>query len=728
MSLPVEHSLPQLPIHVRNAVVNGAYTKIGVVRSVIAQDGLPGMAIVDFDDETGVETKLMSGTGTPTHPGMTVRVERQGGVIDPTWKIVDVLSGPRISFGEPIAALMAKPVIPGASFGGVYTESQTATTDNPNAVADPGAPPKARLYLYPRSIVPSSYSAYQQRAKAIRVQGRELGDTEWPEQYTDWPLNPANTLWSVLAGSVTSSSTTITLTVPLDRVNELLVDQPAYWQIEAEVLLAIATNNGGGSVTLTVVAHNGVDDASLGQGFVTSALGRGVDGTDAASHTAGVTVILLSAMVAPDNLRPGTDYEVRVAFVNASNQAGPWSDIVGVTTWEQPVPPAAPASLVVAHLSSAFQAQWDPVVTDANGDYRSDVKRYLAVRHTAALAVGLSLAQVLSAGATQVADTPATVISVPATKGNGNFIGVAAVGSEGLISEWDWGSDTTPPPSPDPANVTFTSVPNGVLVNIDPADTADEDPGFKEFLLWKASDSAGSSATAELSFKTLSTVYSILGSETGWYKVTSTDWAGNYGLPGSTGWKFCKSEYPDNGIVPYNGDFQLPNTDQSLPIHWTITNTNPSTFPGSYVLVDGLRGDRAIKAQKVAGASTSESITLLHTIPRPWNPYADITVSFWLRALTPGGSLTVSTGVPLFVNENGSGSGYPSSSGLGVGFHSIAGVPTSWTRYTATLTPGYVSNITAKYYQVRLTFTPNSVQGSTYEYLIDDVQIAFTPW
>lgn len=668
MSLPIEFTLAQIPKHVRNAVVNGAYTKVGVVRSVIAQDGLPSMAIVDFDDETGVETKLMNGAGTPTHPGMTVRVERQGGVIDPTWKIVDVLSGPRISFGEPVVALMAKPVVPGASSGGVYTESQTATADNPNAIADPGAAVKARVYLYPRSVVLGSYSAYQQRAKAIRVQGRELGDTEWPDQFSDWPINPNALLYGYTSGAISASATSITFVTSVDRVNEMLVDQPAYWQIESEIVLAIATPTvTPGQYTLTVVAHNGTDDATLGQGFVASASGRGLEGTTAASHAHNSVVTLLSASVAPGDLRPGTDYELRLAFVNASNQAGPWSDIVGVTTWEQPVPPAAPASLTVAHLSSVIQAQWNPVVTDANGDFRSDVKRYLAVRHTAALAVGLSLAQVLSAGATQVADTPATVISVPATKGNGNFIGVAAVGSEGLVSDWSWEKDDLAPPYPDPAGVTIESIPGGIAVYVDPAagsylaqspntyssTPSKDDPGFYEYVILRSNESDGGEDEGEVAEKG-----SFIGGsgfiplqatdQTGWFKVVTRDRSGNRSNTQSpnnagysTGWKYANSLWPQD-TYPQNGNLQLSNDSQTKPKFWDWTVHSPTRITPTYQLDGGIIGNRVIRLEvpyNPAFGGATNAMELYSTAPHPTNINKQMAVRFWARqsAINPNG-------------------------------------------------------------------------------------------
>lgn len=633
MSLPVSYTLAKLPQQVRSAVVNGAYTKVGVVRSVVPQDGQPAMAIVDFDDERGVEAQLLAGKGTPTYPGMTVRVERQGGIIDATWKIVDVLASPRISFGEPVVALMAKPVVPGASFGGVYTESNTATADNPNAIADPGAAVKARVYLYVRSIVLGSYSAYQQRAKAIRVQGRELGDTEWPAQFTDWPINPASTLYGYSSGSITASTTAITFVTALDRINEMLIDQPAYWQIESEIFLAIAsTTVTPGQYTLTVVAHNGVDDATLGQGFVASASGRGLEGTTAASHDHNSPITLLSASVAPGDLRPATDYEIRVAFVNASGQAGPWSDVVGITTWEQPVPPAAVDNLTVEQLGTDLQANWDAVITDANGEPRSDVKRYIAVRFTAALTASFTLAQVLSAGATQVADTSATVISVPATKGAGNFIGVAAVGSEGLLSSWQWSSDTLAPPYPDPDDVTFTSIPRGIQVNI--PTTSDSrnaqtgatvstpaylDPGFKEFWLWKADDSSGTNAAVVAIFTTISNSWKQDSGLTGWFKVTTADGAGNSNGPAtypagvakagqsntntanwSSGWKFCGSLYAEKSVPP-NGNFQDPNETNTDARDWTrsaLSNGSGPTFGSvisSYEANGGFEGNRSYK-------------------------------------------------------------------------------------------------------------------------------------
>lgn len=480
--------------------------------------------------------------------------------------------------------------------------------------------------------MPGSYSAYQQRAKAIRVQARELGDTEWPDQFTDWPLNPANTLWSVLASGITASSTSISLTVPLDRVNELLVDQPAYWIVDGEVFLAIATNNGAGSVTLTVVAHNGVDDASLGQGFVTSAAGRGLDGTDAANHSSGATVVLASASLAPGDLRPDTDYELRVALVNASAQAGPWSDIVGVTTWKQPIPPAAPVFLAspegVQQLGHDIQAQWTPVTTDASGEFRSDVKRYIVVRALTSLGATFAIATygndmtmtelqtaVNAAGATIVADTPASVVSIPATKGNGNWIGVAAVGSEGLFSQWDWDSDTLAPPTPDPDDVIIYEVEEGIAFQVPENSTsinaqtgaaiaspAHRDTGWVEYLLWQAGTSSGGSAVIVGRMRASSGVVAITGGTTGYYKITSVDGAGNMGEASapnnagwSSGWKLIFSRFAELGLPP-NGNFQIPDQAGTNAKGWTPNiNGGVTGMDFVYQNTGGLEGNKVYR-------------------------------------------------------------------------------------------------------------------------------------
>lgn len=757
MSLPLTYTLAKIPQQVRSTVVNGAYTKVGVVRSVVPQDGLASMAIVDFDDDRGVEAQLLSGKGTPTYPGMTVRVERQGGIIDPTWKIVDVLASPRISFGEPVVALMAKPTVPGAAFGGIYTESNTATADNPNAIADPGAAVKARVFLYVRSIVLGSYSAYQQRAKAIRVQGRELGDTEWPAQFTDWPINPASMLYGYSSGSITASDTSITFVTALDRINEMLIDQPAYWQIESEIFLAIAsTTVTPGQYTLTVVAHNGVDDATLGQGFVASASGRGLEDTTAASHDHNSPITLLSASVAPGDLRPATAYEIRVAFVNASGQAGPWSDVVGITTWEQPVPPAAVDNLTVEQLGTDLQANWDAVITDANGEPRSDVKRYIAVRFTAALTASFTLAQVLSAGATQVADTPATVISVPASKGSGNFIGVAAVGSEGLLSEWVWEDDDLAPPYPDPADVTFTSIQRGILVNV-PADAdsrnaqsgatistpAHLDRGFAAFWLWQADDSSGTNADVVDVFTALSNPWKKDSGLSGWFKVTAADGAGNSNGPAtypantpkagesnpntanwSSGWKFCASLYAEVGLPP-NGNFQDPDDTNTNARGWDWIPTAVTSGAGSIAVTyensGGLEGNRSYKAVIVEGASDAYGYTLR---------YLDGMVPLPAHNTTAVGSLWIYSTIAMSIeaqyhvrayNAGGSALGwYDQTSGT------VAIPANTWTKVTISAGPVYGSFASAAFAYVGFTVVPVSPSGRSYTWYVDALRMNFT--
>jgi len=653
MSLPVELTLSLLPRDIQHVANQPAYTKIGTVRDVVPMDGQPAYAIVDFDDETGVETKLMSGNGTPTTPGQLVRAVREGGVIDASWQIVEVLNGPRISFGEPIAAILPVPTIPSAANGGIYSKSSTATDSNKNAVSDPNAPVKARVYLFPRTIVPGFYSVYQARAHGIRTQTRELGQTDWADASADIPIVPASILRGTLNANILASATSIAITIPSDRIAEVPTGHPVYWRIGAEIIRARAVNDGGGVFTLTVVNHDGASDASLGDGFNASTSGRGVESTTAEAHDEDDYITLLSCAIVPADLRPETDYELRIAFVNASGQPGPWSNVVGFTSWEQPVPPAAPDNLTVVQLSHVINATWDRVLEDANGEPMSDVRRYIVVRAVAALTVTFSLAQVLSAGATLIGDdVNATAVPVPATKGNGNYIGVAAVSSNGLLSDWSWQDDDFAPPYPDPSEVTFMSIPRGVLVNVPTnADSRNSqtgatvatpsqlDEGFKEFWLWQASDSSGSSATVKHVFTTSQTTLEMTSGLTGWFKVTAADGAGNSNGPAtypsntpkagesnpntanwSSGWQFCASLYAE-GSLPPNGNFQDPNNANTDARGWSrlvhpgwVTAGGLVTPVGYYETTGGLEGNRVYRINADHGETNIPAVYLISDV------------------------------------------------------------------------------------------------------------------
>lgn len=634
-----------------------------ITQVVKNEQGLAVSAVATVGDETNVKVRLAQGIGTITHVGETWWATLEGGATG-TWKLTECINSRFLRIADQTDYEMPTPQIPTVSLGGIYTESAQAGVGTPNANPDPQTA-NADAYIYYQSIVPGSYSVFDQGIKQVVYQIREESFEEWGRtQVAD--LYPNRKVELTLSGSVTSSGTAFPVSGASSYAGYLFDEQPALWRVESEVILGIYAAG-----TIRVVEHNGAGSAVRGQGFVTSTGGRGLpQGGSASAHPSGAVVELLSGQVTLPGLRPGTNYEVHLAFANQASRPGPWSAVQSFTSWSQEVQPSAPSNLTVAHLSSGISVTWDKVITDVDGNVRTDIRRYAVARHTAALAGTLTFAAV-AALATIFAGTVNPISNVgavvPATQGYGNYIGVAAISDGGLLSDWSWADDDLAPPYPAPGSVTITSIPNGVFVSIPPgansinaqtggtiASPAQLDPGFYQFVLWRSSASNGTAAVPVGYASSTDFPIYMQGGVTGYYKVTAMDRAGNMNGPATypantqkagesnantngftSNWQFVWARHIEN-TFPANGNFQDVIGDESAPRYWTVGGDPVQPGAGIAITFDstaGVNGNRAWKITTTNYGGPGGFVELTSTrMPAP--AAGTPTVSFWVMSPT----------------------------------------------------------------------------------------------
>lgn len=724
---------------------------IAVVTQVTTNDqGMPVSAIATIGRETNVSVSLANGIGTITHPGETWLADLEGGATG-RWRLVECINSRFLRIADQTDYELPTPQIPGVTSGGLYTESAQAGAGAPDASPDP-VNADAVLYLYYWQTLPGSYSVHTQPVKQVLYQLRESQFEEWDRtQVAD--LYPNKKVELTLSGSVTAAGTALPVTVDSGNSGYLLEGQPAYWRVENEVILGVYSAG-----TIAVQSYTGPGSAVRGQGFTVGTGGRGQLGGTAAAHASGAVVELLSGQLAIPGLRPGVDYEVQVAFANQANRPGPWSSVQSFTSWSQDIAPSAPSDLTVEQLANVINATWTRVNTDLDANARGDIKRYVVARHTAALAATATFAAV-AALATIIAGTAYPIANtsaqVPSTQGYGNYIGIAAVSDNGLLGEWSWADDDLAPPYPDPADVTFTSIPRGVLVNVPAGSdsrnaqtggtisyTANLDPGFSEFWLWKADDSAGTAATVVMTFTAQSAPWSRSSGLTGWFKVTAADGAGNSNGPAtypsntpkagetnpntanwSTGWKFCASLYAEESLPP-NGNFQDPNdtNTDARDWGWVPTQVGTGTIPSITVAYDnngGLEGNYAYKATITEGPTGSLGPTLRNQAYSPLPAHStSVTGSLWIKSST---AMSVTLDVSLQFTNN---SGTPLSP-IVMSSGSLALAANTWTKISIAGGPTYPSAPTGTFMTVHYTVLPVAPASRSYTWYLDATELVF---
>jgi hypothetical protein len=670
-------------------------------------------------------------------PGMLWSVKKAAGDnLGARWEFDYCLTNIVGSSTDSPVIYLPVPVIQASTLGGFRTYQGKAS-------ADPGGPINAALSVYPRSTTFETGTLYDWRVASLALQLQVAGDDEWLPTIIS-PLMPSSRIQFSLSADIDETDTTLSIALPAgDTYSQVPSNVPIHFRVGGEIVLGVWN----GSTTITVVSHNGIGNSEQGLGFVTSAMGRGMDATDAEAHTTGTKVECFSAQIGSVDLRPGQTYRFRVASVTASGRFGPWSENTSFTSWEETYPPIAVENLLVEHLAGSIRANWDRVILDTSGKDRADVKIYAVFRHTAALAVGLTIAQVISAGATPIdLELGATSVVIPATKGFGNYVGVAAIDSSGLLSEWHWEQDNLAPPYPDPSAVVMWEVEEGIAYSVPESSNsynaqtnalilspAHADRGFVEYVLLVAGDNVGGSAAVAGRSSSSGTTIPIVGGVTGWYKLVAADRAGNYVTAASpnnagyaTGWKFIFSRYAEIGIPP-NGNFQIPNETNTDAKGWTST-----IFPGiidysSYRSTGGKEGNRVYGwAVPVSDLNDPTTIQISGDRSRllPATDGTGAVASGWVYqnsgvsknfklqfsflassddngALNDAGTWTIQTPVALSI---------PSG---------------TWTRITATtVTVSLTANARSGFWIVSLIGNPAHLQPGPYEILFDAVKLA----
>lgn len=469
-----------------------------------------------------------------------------------------------------------------------------------NSLTGVNGEPLAAIQVVYNAIEPGSYSVYKTTTHLakVKIEIKKLGAVIWTPA-TLAPITPAQP--RRMAFDPAASLSSVGLSVPVVLPADLLADEFLYglwarWRIDGEIVIGKLTTV---AAVLTLVIMTGE---------------RGHTSTTAVAHPVGSQVELLSGIATVDPVEPGVEMSVRASFVNYGDVQGPPSVANVLTTWRRvSVPP--PSAFTVEMLSNGFHLAWnrplDP--NDGLGGITPVTARlrYRVVRNITNALDGTAQV-VIPASMSLSVDVPASNWSNDATRAAAFWFGIVAMDGFGNESTIVWAKDDVPPPVP--TDVTFTSVPNGIFVKVDPdTDTAHKDRGFKEFVLYTNAAGSGTTGTEVTRAAPLSFTYEIhsLGSQT-YYQLASADYAGNVSVLDTGNWKYVASLYPTTDW-PQNGNFQDPDpelqdagfTFEPVPRWWTLTYINLISSTVSYEPTGGMDGNRVVQFSMPANIAAS---------------------------------------------------------------------------------------------------------------------------
>jgi hypothetical protein len=514
--------------------------------------------------------------------------------------------------------------------------------------------------------------------------------TSWIDQGSSLP-HPSVTILTTLLAGITALSTSLLLAANLD-----IPPNPS--------------GAAGGAIRLLVDNEIVSGDYTAATGVVSN-LSRGVEPlagdttTNANSHALGAPVTVLSASIDIPTLATGTPYYVQIAPAREDGTIGIYVPNVPIafTSWEQEQPPADVSGILMNQTKAALDARWHRVLADINGHPMHDLRGYDILRSpdpstspgwdagtktTPSTQLPASWSTLTDAPVDGKSAVPTNAVLWPIARGSGNWIGIRAVRNAGPVSvHWVWTLDNTPPPAP--SGVSFTSVPNGILVSVDPVtDPAHGDPGFKEFVLYTNAAGSGTTGVEVTRSMDLDFTYQVysLDSQT-YYQLASADWAGNVSALATGGWRYVASLYPTNDW-PQNGNLQDPDpttpppgTAGARPKHWPFFAASGSMTNPRYLATGGAEGNRVV-AVDVAANAVANTQAQFQSDPQVIPSQKVPTFEVWVYSTQTLATFAMFGLVTGFANDDGSGT-------LGTYSFSSGNTPlaaNTWTKITIVLT------------------------------------------
>lgn len=607
-------------------------TIVGVERS--EQSGRQGYVTAEIQrgQNSSYIQKIYVGDAASFTVGDQYWIRGSGNPVDPDWQFGEAIKSRNPTKGADVDKPVIVLTIPVATNpdDGFSNPVGVGTEQDLDANTGANAEPQAIARIYYRTIVPGTHSVYDPSTYVTHVvpQVRRVIDENWRTM-------PAVAVWP-------SAAKRLRLTAGIDD-NDLVAavsdddgvpgdDWPighyVYWQIDGEILLAKVAIDG----TMTILA-------------------RGVEGTTAVAHLANAAILLLTGMAVLTGLDPGVNHEVRVSAQTGHNQVGPPSVSVAFVTWRRTsIPGLTGAQYLVEMRSNGFHLEWTrPTDPDTSNPHTGRLS-YRIYRNTTNAINGDE--KIVAEGITGFStDIAATLWDVPATQADAYWFGIEpydSFGNEGTIL---WEKDDTPPPAASFSSWWITPMDLAIRVSysaIDDSSNVTSDPGFLQFVLYRATSTAGANETAIGVFggpndSSASTNYEPPLDRAYYFQIASMDFAGNVSPRTNTDsyWKIgLPNVFVSVGVR--NGNFQVPNprmrtvTDAAITSAATTLTSASAGFTdadyGTLVKITGAASGGAtyygaitavtngttVTVTPAAGATVTGATAVIGNFPNDW--------------------------------------------------------------------------------------------------------------
>lgn len=534
----------------------------GTIRQLVEESDGTGRvtgAYANIDDDEGqyVDLSVTGGIGR----GDKLVFIKDENLIEGEWRPHKIVRSRQPISSPNIDRKFAPPVISGADsilspgLGGILSLADTDPALDPTGIL------QACAYVNYLAISPGEYDAYDRHYTSIAYRYRVLGETDpVTGQQVDYkkiqevPLQPNKINTALLTASMTNVATTVAISIPPYFTGTMLYNIACYWKLDDEYILGYIKQD---TPTTFYV------------------LSRGVLGSTAAAHSSGATLILISGRFLIENLRASTSsadvtYQLQLAFVDNYNIRGMWSEAYSFVTFKITEPPATPTNLTVKITKDGYKLAWTKIPNQ-------HVKQYRVYRYTSNPANGGGDANYSSGqsipgttlgriGNVNQVNWPLNNYSPESSGISAKYFCVVAEDDSGNLSlATAWTTDTTPPDSPSPTNVSIEATAEGPKIIIANADIADRDEGWATYVLWQATSTAGGSKAVVARFKDREFTYTADPAGTQYYQVTCEDLIGNNGttVDNATYWK------RDDGTPSAPAGLNVTALQASFKLTWT---------------------------------------------------------------------------------------------------------------------------------------------------------------